>query len=382
MKIVLPIKGMTCAACVAAVERALSKVPVVSSVEVSFASERATVEAEGPLDIQALIQAVKDQGYDVLTKKASFRVQGMTCAACVAAVERALRKTYGVLQASVNLATESAQVEFVPTIVGVPELKKAVKDEGYELLSEEDTSVDEEELQRKRHWNDLLRRFILSGVLSALILAGSMLNIPVLSNPVVLLILATPVQFYAGMVFHRAAWAAIKHFSTNMNTLVTVGTFSAYLYSLAVVVFPGVFERVGVGRHVYFDTSAVIITLILLGRVLEARARGKTSEAIKKLMKLQAKTALVERPEGPREVPVEEVIPGDIVIVKPGERIPVDGVVVEGYSSVDESMLTGESIPSEKIPGSTVYGGTVNLTGSFRFRATKVGSETALARII
>ncbi len=382
MKIILPIKGMTCAACVAAVEKVLKKTEGVTSVEVSFGSERATIETDAPVPLQTLIKAVKDEGYDVLTQQVTLKIKGMTCAACVAAVEKALKGVYGVLDAHVNLATERADVRLVPTVATTAALIKAVKDQGYEALPAEQSSIDAEEQERLRYWKDLLRRFVLAAILSGLILIGSLFKIPFLSEPIVLLLLATPVQFYAGAVFHRAAWAAIKHGSTNMNTLVTVGTFSAYLYSTVVTFFPSVFEKAGIGAHVYFDTSAVIITLILLGRVLEARARGKTSEAIKKLMKLQSKTAFVERDSEVVEVPVEEVVPGDIIIVRPGERIPVDGIVTEGYSSVDESMLTGESIPSEKTPGSTVFGGTVNLTGSFKFRATKVGSETALAQII
>jgi Cu+-exporting ATPase len=213
-------------------------------------------------------------------------------------------------------------------------------------------------------------------------MAGSMVHIPLVSNWYVLWALATPVQFWSGMRFHRAALSALRHGSTNMNTLISVGTNAAYLFSTAAIVMPQVFTASGVAPHLYFDTSATIITLILLGRLLEARAKGRTSEAIRKLMALQPKTAKVVRDGVEREIRIEEVSVGDMVIVRPGERIAVDGEVAEGFSAVDESMLTGESLPAEKSVGAKVYGGTVNKSGSIRFRALRVGKETALAQII
>ena len=380
--IVLPIKGMTCAACVKAVEQALSKIEGVEDVSVNFASEKATLKTDRIIDISRIVKAVKDEGYDVVSIKNEFSVKGMTCAACVSAVERALKSLPGVLDVTVNLATEKATIEYIPTITGYGEFKKAVKDQGYELEVITEDFVDREKEERLREYSELKRRFIFSAVISALILIGSLTSVPVLSNWYVLFLLATPVQFWAGARFYRAALAALRHFSTNMNTLVAVGTSAAYLYSVVATFFPWLFEAGGLKPHVYFDTSSVIITLILFGRLLEARAKGRTSEAIRRLIGLQAKTARIERQGELVEIPIEEVTVGDIVVVRPGERIPVDGIVVDGFSSVDESMLTGESVPVEKSAGEQVFGGTVNKEGSLKIRATKIGRDTALAQII
>ncbi len=382
MTITIPIKGMTCAACVKAVERAIAGLSGVREVNVNFASEKARIEAEEDIDLREIIRAVKEEGYDVVSVKSDYRVKGMTCAACVGAVERALSRLKGVLGVNVNLATEKATIEYIPTVVSFEDFKKAVKDEGYELEVITEEFVDREKRQREMELSDLKRRFLVSALLSCLVLTGSLFKVPLLSNWYVLLLLASPVQFWAGMRFHKAALSALKHGSTNMNTLITVGTFSAYLYSLMVTLFPGFFETKGLSAHVYYDTAAVIITLILFGRLLEARAKGRTSEAMRRLIGLQAKTAKVEREGEEIEVPIEEVVAGDVVVVRPGERIPVDGIVIEGFSSVDESMLTGESVPVEKRTGEQVYGGTVNKEGSLRIRATKIGKDTALAQII
>ncbi|RMG73020.1 MAG: copper-translocating P-type ATPase [Nitrospirae bacterium] len=373
---------MTCAACVKAVERAIAGLSGVREVNVNFASEKARIEAEEDIDLREIIRAVKEEGYDVVSVKSDYRVKGMTCAACVGAVERALSRLKGVLGVNVNLATEKATIEYIPTVVSFEDFKKAVKDEGYELEVITEEFVDREKRQREMELSDLKRRFLVSALLSCLVLTGSLFKVPLLSSWYVLLLLASPVQFWAGMRFHKAALSALKHGSTNMNTLITVGTFSAYLYSLMVTLFPGFFETKGLSAHVYYDTAAVIITLILFGRLLEARAKGRTSEAMRRLIGLQAKTAKVEREGEEIEVPIEEVVAGDVVVVRPGERIPVDGIVIEGFSSVDESMLTGESVPVEKRTGEQVYGGTVNKEGSLRIRATKIGKDTALAQII
>ncbi|NOZ25448.1 MAG: copper-translocating P-type ATPase [Nitrospirae bacterium] len=382
MQITLPIKGMSCASCVKAVEKALGRIDGVSDVSVNFASEKASITASDPVPVEVLIQAVKAEGYDVATSKLEFAVRGMSCAACAAAVERALKGLYGVVDVNVNLASEKAVVEYIPTLTGFEDFKKAVKAEGYgaETITEE--FLDREKEDREREYRELLLRFRVSAVLSLLVLIGSISGIPLLSNWYILFLLATPVQFWGGLRFYRSAWSAAKHFSTNMNTLVAMGTSAAYIYSATATFLPSVFESGGLKANVYFDTSSIIITLILLGRLLEARAKGRTSEAIRKLMGLQAKTARVERNGRETEIPIEEVVAGDTVIVRPGERIPVDGVVTEGYSSVDESMLTGESLPVEKAAGDMVFGGTINKFGSFKLRATKIGKETALAQII
>ena len=378
----IPVKGMTCASCVKAVENALRRIDGVTDVSVNFASEKATISVSEDVPLESIVQAVKAEGYDVATLKTEFAVKGMTCAACVAAVERALKGLYGVVGVNVNLASEKASVEYIPTLTGFEEFRKAIKAQGYEAETITEEFTDREKEAREREFRDILRRFRLSAVLSVLILLGSLTGIPVLSERFVLFALATPVQFWAGLRFYRAAWAAARHFSTNMNTLVVVGTSAAYLYSVVATFLPGIFERGGLEAHLYFDTSAVIITLILLGRLLEARAKGRTSEAIRKLIGLQAKTARVERDGSEVEVPIGEVVVGDIAVVRPGERIPVDGVVVDGYSSVDESMLTGESMPVEKSVGDQVFGGTINKVGSFKLRATRIGKDTALAQII
>jgi Cu+-exporting ATPase len=313
-------------------------------------------------------------------------VVGMTCASCVGRVERAVEKVPGVLDVTVNLGTEKSTVEYLAGEVDVGTLERAIEGAGYGVVREEETSVED---AHEREYRKLEGNFLLAVALTALILLGSLPQMLGLAVPVSmtllnfgLLALATPVQFWAGWRFYEGAWAALRHGQANMNTLVALGTSAAYLYSAVATLAPGLLA----GRaDVYFDTSSLIITLVLLGRLLEARAKGRTNEAIKKLAGLQARTARVVRGQGPGEdvdVPVEEVEVGDLLLVRPGEKVPVDGVVLAGESAVDESMITGESIPVSKREGDEVIGATVNKTGSFRFRATKVGSETALAQII
>lgn len=373
---------MTCAACAASVESDLRKIEGVLTASVNFASEKATVEIEKPVDVRTLAETVKAGGYGVLFTKADFAVRGMTCAACVAAVEKALRELYGVVEANVNLAAERASVVYIPTLVDFSDFRRVVRDAGYSAEQIGEDFIDREKERREREFSDLRLKLIVSAALSILIFAGSMVRIPFLSDWTVLFLLTTPVQFWAGMRFHRAAWAAIRHKTTNMNTLITVGTFAAYLYSVLATFAPGIFRTGSTVPEVYYDTSAAIITLILLGRLLEAKAKGRTSEAIKRLMRLQPKTAKVVRDDTEKEVLIDEVMAGDVVVVRPGERIPVDGEIIDGYSAVDESMLTGESLPVEKSAGNRVFGGTINKSGSLKFRATKVGKETALGQII
>jgi P-type Cu+ transporter len=313
-------------------------------------------------------------------------VVGMTCASCVGRVERAVEKVPGVLDVTVNLGTEKSTVEYLAGEVDVGTLERAIEGAGYGVVREEETSVED---AHEREYRKLEGNFLLAVALTALILLGSLPQMLGLAVPVSmtllnfgLLALATPVQFWAGWRFYEGAWAALRHGQANMNTLVALGTSAAYLYSAVATLAPGLLA----GRaDVYFDTSSLVITLVLLGRLLESRTKGRTNEAIKKLAGLQARTARVVRGQGPGEdvdVPVEEVEVGDLLLVRPGEKVPVDGVVLAGESAVDESMITGESIPVSKREGDEVIGATVNKTGSFRFRATKVGSETALAQII
>ena len=376
---------MTCAACSSAVERSLKKIEGIKSAAVNLPLERATIEfseSDVPVRLPVIIAAIKDEGYGVATRKLDVAISDMTCAACVSAVEKAIRGLDGVIAASVNLATEKASIEYVPTITGFEDFKRVIADAGYSahLVSRE--FVNTEGDARKKEYDALRIRFLVSLLLTAPIILGSMITLPFISNWFVLLILATPVQFWSGLRFHRAAFSAIRHGSTNMNTLISVGTNAAYFFSVAATVAPQFFSRGSIVPNVYFDTSATIITLILMGRLLEARAKGKTSEAIKKLINLQPKTAFVLRGDQEREIPIDEVTIGDIVVIRPGERIPVDGEVVSGSSAIDESMLTGESLPVEKIAGSMVFSGTINKAGSLRFTALRVGKETSLARII
>ena len=385
-RIDIPVTGMTCASCVRRVERMLSKKEGVAEASVNFAAERASVTYEpAATSPEELIGAIRDAGYDADVREVTFGVTGMTCASCVGRVERALKKVPGVLEASVNLANEKATVEYLAGEVEPQELEKAVEGAGYGVIRENEGSSVED--SHEREYRKLKSDFLLAAALTAIILLGSlphmfgfMLPIPMEWLNLALLVLATPVQFWAGWRFYRGAWAALKHGQANMNTLVIIGTSAAYLYSAVAALAPGLFAA---GRaDVYFDTSALIITLILLGRLLEARAKGRTNEAIKKLAGLQARTARVVRSGEEVDVPVEDVEVGDVVVVRPGEKIPVDGWVLSGESAVDESMITGESIPATKRKGDEVIGATVNKTGSFRFRATKVGRGTALAQII
>ncbi len=310
----------------------------------------------------------------------------MHCAACVAKVEQALSQTPGVVRASVNLASEEALVEYLPGQVSLPGLGAAVASTGFEIIERGETAEEEVERQHRDDYLLLKKKLIVSAVLTAVILMGTMT--PLLSflpfgAPVWLFVLTTPVQFWVGGQFYRSAWARARHGSSDMNTLIVVGTSAAYLYSTVAVFAPGFFVAVGQQPQMYFDTAAVIITLILLGRLLEARARRRTTEAIRRLAQLQPKTATLLRGEGEQEtVPVEQVQLGDRALVRPGESIPVDGIVQAGSSAVDESMLTGESLPVEKQPGDSVTGATLNTTGALTVQATKVGKETALARII
>ena len=323
--------------------------------------------------------------------KRAFAVRGMHCAACVDKVERALRSVPGVEAASVNLATERASVEWDPARADTHALAKAVAAAGYELAEASPSAVpgaaveDREQAERGVEQRRLRARVVLGAALSVPIVLGSMTEIfpwaPAwLRDPWTLLLLATPVQFWVGADFHRGFLRDLRHRSASMSTLVSLGTNAAYFFSLAVLLRPHVF--MALGAMPYFETSAVVITLVALGRWLEARARGRTSEAIRRLVALAPRTARVLREGQEVDVPTSDVVVGDLVRIRPGERIPVDGEVVEGASAIDESMLTGESLPVQRAPGGPVFGGTVNRTGSFVFRASRVGADTTLAQIV
>jgi P-type Cu+ transporter len=322
-------------------------------------------------------------------EQVDLQVSGMSCASCVAKIERTLRGLPGVVGASANLATGKVKVDFAPDRVAPREIRKAVESAGYRVLDlpAGAEGLDAEKALREREYKVLRAGVLCGGLLAALIFVGSMRHwFPWapgwLQNFFVLWALATPVQFVLGLRFYRGAWSALRHRTADMNTLVAVGTSAAYLFSVAATAVPGFMRSAGIEPEVYFDTSAVIIVLVLFGRMLEARAKGRTSEAVRRLIGLQPATARRLEGSEEREVPIGEVRVGDILVVRPGEKAPVDGVIVEGRSALDESMISGESLPVDKGPGDTVIGATLNTWGSFRFRATKVGEDTALAQII
>jgi len=392
----LAITGMTCATCALRVEKGLKSIEGVKAATVNLATEKATVSYDpGAVDAAALEKTVADLGYGALleapegapvAQEARLNLTGMTCAACAARIERALKGVDGVQQASVNLASEKASVSYRPDRTGLSALVRAVQAAGYGAEVAQEEAPDRERELRKREFARLRRSFIIAAALSLPLLVamvGHLFGIAALDFlmlPWVQLALATPVQFGIGYRFYRNAFHSIRAGSPGMDVLVALGTTAAYFFS----VYNGFFRPMTHGEMpaLYFEASAIIITLVLLGKTLEAVAKGRTSEAIKRLIGLQPRTARVLRGGLEEDIPIAEVMPGDLVIVRAGERIPVDGDIVEGASAVDESMITGESLPVEKKPGDTVIGATINSFGSFRFRATKVGRDTVLAQII
>ncbi|MGG3797739.1 heavy metal translocating P-type ATPase [Metabacillus fastidiosus] len=386
----LQIAGMTCAACATRVEKGLKKLDGVAEANVNFALEKATLkynsEAVSPANFQ---EKIKDLGYDVISEKAEFDIIGMTCAACATRVEKGLNKLDGISKATVNFALERASVEYNPSAVTISEMRKQVEKIGYEAkvkqedVSEQKTDHREKEIkkQKMKFLFSLLLSFPLLWAMVSHFEFTSFIYLPeIFMNPWFQLALATPVQFIIGGQFYVGAYKALRNKSANMDVLVALGTSAAYFYSLYLSI-----KSIGSGHHMvdlYFETSAVLITLIILGKLFEARAKGRSSEAIKKLIGLQAKTAKVFRDGMEIDIPLEEVVIGDIIYVKPGEKVPVDGEIIEGRSALDESMLTGESVPVDKTIGDTVIGATINKNGFLKMKATKVGKDTALAQII
>jgi len=389
-RIDLPIVGMSCASCASTIQRDLGDLKGVERASVNFANSKATVLFQPQLiKPEDLIKSIRRTGYDVGTASLEIPVRGMECASCVQNVEKALLGARGVTKAAANLATEKVRVEYIPSEISLTQIKKIIEEAGYKVLEipHDQEAEDIERIVRQKEYKTLKRKFFIGLVLAVVIFVGSSAHwfpwVPdFLNSFFVLWTLATPVQFWIGWQFYKGAWGAFRHRNADMNTLIAVGTSAAYLYSVVATLFPNLFASAGIEPKVYFDTSVVIIVLILFGRLLEARAKGQTSEAIRKLVGLQPKTARVIRDGKEQDVPVEEVVVGDVVLVRPGEKIPVDGVVKEGKSSVDESMITGESIPVRKKAGDEVIGATINKMGSFKFKATKVGKDTALAQII
>ena len=436
-----PVEGMTCASCVNRIERYLRRVDGVVEANVNLATESASIRFDrARVSLDDLRSAVEAAGYEARIERAEMSgaggeqeieigftpgaggltaprslaldIEGMTCASCVNRIERYLRKVDGVVEANVNLATERASIVARPDVT-IDQLIGAVEAAGYEAKVLVDGNADASESTatqsephaahreaarepetsfQQRHLADTRRRLIVAAVLTVPLL-GSLAAMTIapflpafLTNPWLQLAFATPVQFYAGWPFYKGAWKVARHRATDMNTLIAVGTSAAYFYSLAAILFPGFFHAAGVAMGdqlpLYFDTAAVIVTLILLGRFLEARARSHTSDAIKKLIGLQPRTARVLRDGSEQDIPIEEVVRGDLLVVRPGEKVAVDGLVRDGRSAVDESMVTGESIPVTKEAGAEVIGGTLNTSGSFRFEATRVGRDTVLAQIV
>ena len=394
-RLTVPVRGMTCAACVSTVENALRRVPGVVDVSVNLATEEASVQAGTEERLAtAIAKGLEEVGYSLGTEEVSLSIEGMTCAACVGHVESALRGAPGVTEASVNLATEKATVSVVSGLATLEELVRSVKEAGYgaRVIEGAAQSATAEEM-RDRELRHLRQKLIFAGAMGVLLFLGCFEGFPwvsgLMENNYYLLMLwaaATPVQFWAGLGFYRSGFGAVRHGRANMHTLIALGTTTAYLFSGLLVLLRMVgsdaLTIAGSDRAVYFDTAAIIIALVLLGRYLEARSRRQTSAAIRGLMNLRPDRARIIRNGNEIGVPVEDVEVGDLVLVRPGERVPVDGVVTEGYSSVDEAMITGESVPSEKGVGERVYGATMNQTGFLKIEATGVGADTVLSRII
>jgi Cu+-exporting ATPase len=413
-RIVLPIDGMSCASCAATVQEALASADGVASASVNYATAKAAVDYDdAETHVAELIRTVRAAGYDCGTASVSFTVLDLHYAPSVAPLEQELARVRGVVRAVANQATETVAVDYVPGVTTAAELEHAVGAAGFrvaEPIAAADP-IERERVARAREVHTLAWKFALAGVVAVLAMLGSMLLMT--ATPLDLLgrllmplaerlralvdphgaldrewvkrglaLLTVPVLFWSGRQFYLGAWSGFKHRTADMNTLIAVGTGAAFLYSLAATLAPRLFTGAGLPADVYYEAVAAIIALILLGRLLEARAKGRTSEAIRRLATLQARTAHVLRDGHATEVAVEAVVPGDVVVVKPGERLPVDGVVTEGASAVDESMLTGEPMPVAKRIGDEVIGGTVNTTGSVTFRATRVGKDSALAQIM
>ena len=380
----LRIKGMHCATCTETVKEALLSLNGVQEARVNLATEKATFVYDPQLlSLDEVEKAVKESGYEVAKDEISLTIGGMHCATCALTVQDSLREVPGVFDAKVNFALGKALVGFDASVATHADLKKAVEEAGYKVLEVQGVMAEKiaREKERKECFNSLLLAAIFAVPIAAISMTYELWPEGALSESArnyILLALACPVQFYAGLRYYKGTYWALRNRRANMDTLIVLGTTSAWLYSLIVTLFPDAVST----QLVYFDTSAVIITLVLAGRYLELRSRGATSEAIVKLMNLQPPSAIVSRDGIEVEVDAEDLAVGDVVIVKPGERIPVDGEVVSGKSSVDESLVTGESIPGEKGPGDQVTGGTVNMGGLIRIKATRVGRNTTLAQIV
>lgn len=385
----LPVKGMSCASCAARIEKKVGAMQGVRLATVNFGAEQASIEFD-PIQTspEKIVETIQKIGFEVSAVKTTFPVEGMSCASCVSRVEKKLNSLEGVVAVQVNLASERATVEYLESRVGLRDFAAALEEVGYHVSTDvqiDGISMQEHEEQRhQREYRTLQLKFGVSLVLAGLIMAISMGGW--IANPttahLILFALATPVQFWAGWQFYAGTWSGLKHGYADMNTLIAVGTTVAYGYSAVATFFPSAVESMGQALLVYYDTSAMIIALVLMGRMLEARAKGRASDAIKKLIGLQPKTARVEREGQEIDIPINNVVEGDTVLVRPGEKIPVDGTLLEGQTAVDESMITGESVPVDKEVGDGVIGASINKTGFFKMKATRLGRDSVLAHII
>lgn len=391
----IKIEGMTCTACAKAVERAVKKLTGVTEANVNFATERLNIIYDDKIvTISDIKASVEKSGYkaSVDTVNKIYKIEGMTCASCAKAVERAVKKLQGITEANVNLATEKLSIKYEPSIIRVLDIRKAVEKAGYKLV-EEESAIDTDKERKENEIKLLWKKFIVSAIFAVPLLyisMGHMLGLPLpgiidpMMHPAAFalsqLLLVLPV-IISGIRFYKIGFKALIMRSPNMDSLIAIGTSAAFLYGIfaTVKIMAGNYKYT---HDLYFESAAVIITLITLGKYLESVSKGKTSEAIKKLMGLAPKTATIIKDEKEVEIPIEEVEEGDILVVKPGEKMPVDGVVVEGITSVDESMLTGESIPVEKNAGDKIIGASINKNGTIKYKATKVGKDTILSQII
>jgi Cu+-exporting ATPase len=380
-KIILNIGGMSCINCAHTIEKQLSNLNGVTQATVNLAAEQALIDYNPDFINQKSIEnAITEAGYHVIHEKIVLQVGGMSCVNCAKTIEKTLGNREGVYSVAVNYAAESVAVEYNPQQISLPSIKKTIQDSGYQVIEQQQkTREDTAGEERKRHIRHLKILLATSVALTIPILVLMWLSpLPMAQNNILMFLLATPVQFIVGWTFYVGTYKGLRNKTTNMDTLIAMGTSTAWIYSTVVTFAPDVFP----GAGVFFDTATMIMSFILLGKLLDAIAKGRTSEAIRKIMGLQAKTARVVRNGEELEIPVEDVQVGDIVMVKPGEKIPVDGTVTEGYSAVDEKVITGESIPVEKRSGDQVVGATMNKTGMLKFKATKVGKDTVLAQII
>src|SRR6266704_2679464 len=419
-RIVLPIEGMSCASCAVTVQEALGSAAGVTAASVNYATGKAAVDYDdAQTHVADLIQTVRAAGYDCGKASVTFGVEQLHYAPSVVPLEQALRRVAGAIRAAANQATETVTVDYVPGATTAAELERAVEESGFHVAEPIPTEdpVERERIARQREVRSLTWKFALAAAVTVVTMLGSMLlmaeqpdttfkQVDLLGRLLMplamqldaalggrlaldarwlklgLAILTLPVVLWSGQQFYRGAWSGFKHRTADMNTLIGVGTGTAFLYSLVATLVPGVFTRAGLPADVYYEAVSAIIALILLGRLLEARAKGRTSEAIRRLAGLRPKIAHVIKDGKETDIAVEAVVAGAVIVIKPGERIPVDGIVTEGASAVDESMLTGEPMPVAKKPGDEVIGATMNTTGTVTFRATRVGKETALGQIM